>query len=386
MTMRVLMLSKALVVGAYQTKLEEMARQPGLALTVAVPPYWREGAHRLTLQRAHTAGYDLRVLEMALNGHYHMHFYPRLARLIGETRPHLLHIDEEPYNLATLQALVLGRRAGASCLFFTWQNIYRAQRWHLLERYVLGHAHAAIAGNGDALAILRRKGFRRPGVVIPQFGVDPTIYRPLPEARALWRQKLAHLAPAHAFVIGYAGRLVEQKGLRVLLQAVSGLPGEWRLLLLGDGPLRPEIEQTAAALGIAERVTLLPAMPSTDVPAWLNVLDCLVLPSLTRPSWQEQFGRILIEAMACEVAVVGSDSGEIPNVIADAGLTAREGDAAALRAQLARLADPAERRRLGRLGRDRVLRHYTQSSVAMDTCRFYARVADDRAAQSAVND
>ena len=72
-------------------------------------------------------------------------------------------------------------------------------------------------------------------------------------------------------------------------------------------------------------------MPSTEVPAVLRALDVLVLPSLTTPSWKEQFGRVLQEAMACAIPVVGSDSGEIPHVIGDAGLVTPEGDAAALR-------------------------------------------------------
>jgi quercetin dioxygenase-like cupin family protein len=92
------------------------------------------------------------------------------------------------------------------------------------------------------------------------------------------------------------------------------------------------------------------------VPSRLAQLDALVLPSLTRPNWKEQFGRVLVEAMACGVPVVGSDSGEIPRVIGQAGLSFPEGDAGALRASLAELMG-SERRRaeLGARGRIRVL-------------------------------
>ena len=77
------------------------------------------------------------------------------------------------------------------------------------------------------------------------------------------------------------------------------------------------------------------------MPAAAERLDCLALPSLTRPNWKEQFGRVLVEAMACQVPVVGSDSGEIPNLVGDAGLIVPEGDAAALAAALRRLRDDA---------------------------------------------
>ncbi len=376
--MRVLMISKALVVGAYQTKLEEMARLPGLELTVVVPPYWQEGSQRIPLQRAHTTGYELIVLPMALNGHYHLHYYSGLGGVMGRVRPDVIHIDEEPYNLATWQALRLGRLQEARCIFFTWQNLYRPQAWNLAERYTLAHADAAIAGNEEAAAVLRRKGFRRPVAVIPQFGVDPNRYRPDPSARTARAEIISSPVSDETFVIGYLGRLVEQKGLLVLLQAVSSLSGDWRLLLLGDGELRPTIERRAAELGIAQQLTIAPPVPSTEVPRWLNALDCLVLPSLTRPNWKEQFGRVLVEAMACQVPVVGSDSGEIPNVIADAGLVAHEGDAAELGQRLASLmTDPALRQRLAAAGRQRVLARYAQASVARDTYQFYQQVAEN---------
>ncbi len=183
------------------------------------------------------------------------------------------------------------------------------------------------------------------------------------------------LPTANSFVVGYLGRLVEQKGLLVLLQAVAGLGGDWRLLLIGDGPLRPALQEKARQLGIPERATIMPAVPSAQVPLWLNRLDVLVLPSLTRPNWKEQFGRVLVEAMACEIPVVGSDCGEIPHVIGSAGLLAREGDANHLREHLARLmSSPSLRRDLGRQGRQRVLACYTQRHVAQATYRFYQAV------------
>ena len=90
------------------------------------------------------------------------------------------------------------------------------------------------------------------------------------------------------------------------------------------------------------------------MPAYLGQLDVLAVPSRTLPNWKEQFGRVLIEAMACEVAVVGSDSGEIPNVIGSAGLVFPEDDEAALRHHLLTLQKDEEMtRQLGRTGRQR---------------------------------
>jgi glycosyltransferase involved in cell wall biosynthesis len=108
------------------------------------------------------------------------------------------------------------------------------------------------------------------------------------------------------------------------------------------------------------------------MPRVLGGFDVLVLPSRSTPSWVEQFGRVLVEAMACGVPVIGSSSGEIPHVIGDAGLVFPEGDVEALRGQLAMLAaSPEERRRLGELGRQRALAAYTQARIAEATYRVY---------------
>lgn len=369
--MRVLMLSKACVVGEYQRKLEALARQPDVELTCLVPPFWRQGDTRLALERAHTAGYRLAVVPLRFNGHFHFFHFVGLRRWLERVAPDVVHVDEEPYNLASGLALRLAARRGARRLFFTWQNLYRRYPppFSWWERYSLRAAQHALAGSEEAGGVLRRKGYRGPIAVIPQFGVDPTVFQPRPRS------------PRAELLIGYAGRLVEEKGLAVLLQAAAQLDRPWRLEIVGAGPLRNALGQQADALGIGERVSFVPHAPSGAMPALVAQWDVLALPSLTRPNWKEQFGRILVEAMASGVPCVGSDSGEIPHVLGDAGLVVPEGDAGALAAALGRLADdPGLRAELAERGRARVLTHYTHARIAEETCavyrELYARSAD----------
>jgi glycosyltransferase involved in cell wall biosynthesis len=116
-------------------------------------------------------------------------------------------------------------------------------------------------------------------------------------------------------------------------------------------------------------------VPSLDVPRWIAALDCLVLPSRTTQRWKEQFGRVLVEAMATGVPVVGSSSGEIPVVIGDAGRIFSEGDGRALIGELRALAESPElRAELGRRGRERALARYTQEKIVLDTVSFYERI------------
>lgn len=364
--MRVVYVSKALVVGAYQRKLEELVRVPGLELTAIVPATWQEGRTALHLERAHTAGYELIIAPLAFNGQFHLHFYPTLGRLLRRLRPDVLHMDEEPYNLATWHALAAGARTGARSLFFTWQNLSRRYPWPFrrIEQVNYRRAAYALAGNQDAVAVLRGKGYTGPVAVIPQFGVDPELFAPEP------RPDNPH------FTIGYAGRLVPEKGVDVLLRACARLTAAtWEVRLLGDGPTREELAALAAELGIRNRVHFLERLPSTEMAGFYRALDALVLPSVSRPNWVEQFGRVLIEAMACGVPVVGSNCGEIPHVIGDAGLVFPEGEAEALADALAALADdPTRRAALAGRGRARVLAQFTQTQVAAATARVYAEM------------
>lgn len=361
-SLRILMVSKALVVGSYQRKLEEIAAHPDIDLTVIVPPAWKDARGLLRLERDHLQGYRMVVSPVLFNGNFHLHLYTQLARHVNAVRPHILHIDEEPYNLATYHALRLARRAGAKSLFFSWQNIERnyPPPFAWMERSVLRGVDYALVGSREAGEVWRRKGYSGPLAVIPQFGVDPAIFFP-GEQRDRGR-----------FRIGYAGRLVPEKGLDVLIKAVARLRGDWHLTILGDGPQRRELQTLAGILNIGGSIAFEKPLPSTGMPAFYRNLDALALPSQTRPNWKEQFGRVLIEAMASGVPVIGTDSGAIPEVIGEAGVIVPEGDVVALRDALqAIMWDVGLQRRLGEAGRERVLAHFTQRQIAAQTVEVY---------------
>jgi glycosyltransferase involved in cell wall biosynthesis len=360
--MRVLMLSKACIVGIYQRKLEEIARR-GVELLVLVPPSWKDERGETKLERVYTQGYRLEVTPIAFNGNFHLHFYPQFARALHDFRPEIVHIDEEPYNVATWQALHHARRAGAKSLFFSWQNIRRSYPppFNLGERWVLQNVDYALMGTDSAAQVWREKGYAGPLCVIPQFGVDPDLFQPQPRE------------PNQYFTIGYFGRFVEEKGVHILLDALARLDNrDWRLRIIGNGPQRTALEKQAVQLGIAECVQFCDLIPSAQMPAQYAALDAYVLPSLTRPHWKEQFGRVLMEAMASGVPVIGSDSGAIPDVIGDAGLIFPEGDADALAKQLYTLQrDAVLRESLCEKGRARVLNHFTHEQVAQSTIEVY---------------
>lgn len=361
------MVSKACYVAGYRRKLEELASFPNVELMLMVPPYWRFGKKKAPLEPSTDRGYQMVVENPLFNGWHHLHLYPRLSHWVATFRPQILHVDEEPYDLVTYHALRVARRWRAKALFFTWQNIRLGfpPPFSFLERNVLARADAAIAGNQEAARVLREKGFLRPTFVIPQFGVDTAFFRPRDGE------------PGNTFRIGYVGRMVEEKGVFLLLEAVSEMGGPWELHLAGDGPALPRMVRWLSAKGLGDRFEWHGSVPSHQMPEFLSTLDVLVLPSLTRPRWKEQFGRVLVEAMACARPVVGSSSGEIPNVIGDAGLIFPEGNVEELRAHLFRLmGDPSWRRKLGQQGRQRVEERFTQRRVAELTYDVYRHLLE----------
>ena len=204
--MRVLMISKALVAGTSQRKLEEIAKCSGVELTLVTPPYWQsDDGSKQVLERLYTNGYRMIVTPIKLNGNFHLHYYPQLGQIMREVQPEIVHIDEEPYNLATFLAMRLARQHKARALFFTWQNLYRDYPlpFRQFERYNYQHAATALAGNRDATDVLRSKGYQGSIHILPQFGFDTDIYKrrlPLPSRK-----------PDDPFTIGFIGRLKEEK-------------------------------------------------------------------------------------------------------------------------------------------------------------------------------
>ena len=360
--MRVLMVSKALVVGTYQRKLEELASLPNVELLAVIPPEWRESGHSLRYEPLFRRGYQTTLLPMALNGHYHLHFYHGLRALIRRFRPDIIHLDEEPADVVALQCVAFV--GSARLVFFTWQNLLRRvpPPFSLIQRRTFQRASLALCGNRDAVGVLRAKGYAGPTRVIPQFGFDTELFS--------YQAKTCH--PDQSFLIGAAGRLVPEKGMDLLISAAARLDVPWHLEIAGEGPELATLRRQASALGVADRVCFLGRRPSAAMPALLRRWDVLAMPSRSRSNWKEQFGRSAVEAMSCGTPVVVSCSAELPNVVGPAGLTFPEDDAPALQAHLRCLAgSPDLRRQLGEAGRQRVLAHYTQRAVAAATYEAY---------------
>ncbi len=367
--MRVLMISKACVTASYRSKITYMNRSHDVEMGLVVPDHWANLPYE---SDPCDQEYPIFKLPIPFNGKNHFHWYPNLTRIVREFKPDLVHVDEEHYSAVTWQGVRAAQRARIPSLFFTWQNIYKRYPapFSSIEQQVFRLTRGAIAGNQDAEAVLRKKGYTKPVVVIPQFGTDLALFGPR-DRDALRREY--HIQ--QSFVVGYVGRLIAEKGIGDLLQAMEPLlrrNPDVGLLIVGTGPYDATIREWAERTGVKRQLTRVPWVASEAMGDVMNLMDALVLPSRTTVRWKEQFGRVLTEAMASQVVVIGSDSGEIPHVIGDAGLVFPEGRVDQLQDILGRVIDDADiRRQLAQRGPERVRAHFTQEAIADKTVAFY---------------
>jgi glycosyltransferase involved in cell wall biosynthesis len=283
--------------------------------------------------------------------------------MLRETKPDLIYHLGEPSELSSAQVVQTARRVcpQARIVLFSFENVDRQWRGfpQLLrgaaERFVLPRVDMFAACTHTAAAALQRAGVDPSRIRVVYLGSDPERFQPR-EATEL----RTRLCPDDGFLVGYVGRLVPEKGVDVLLHALAALPEECVLCVIGAGACGPELAELAADLGVRNRLQWLGRVDHGAMPEHLSAFDALVLPSRSIPTWQEQYGAVLVEAMLCGTAVVGSSSGAIPEVIGEAGLTFPENDAAALAEVLARLRDDRVlREELGRKGLARARAEFT---------------------------
>jgi glycosyltransferase involved in cell wall biosynthesis len=224
-----------------------------------------------------------------------------------------------------------------------------------MQQYVFRRATSVLAVSRECETTILERGFRGP-IDIFNFGYD--LAPPDDSRRNNLRSKLG----IEGFTVGYVGRFVEEKGIDVLLRAVSKVP-EARAFIAGDGPLSDSLSLLTNELGIRDRVTFSGSLAPSDAIDAIGALDVCVLPSRTRPNWKEQFGRVLVEAMAQGVPVVGSSSGAIPETMGDAGIVFEEDSVDDLAAALRSTLEPSRRAEMIERGLERAKTRYSIDAV-----------------------
>lgn len=365
---RVVRIAHASLTPALRGRERALARCfPQIDLEVVTPPRWYE-----TNVQVETQADDLFPVITArtfISKHIQLFAYDPLPiiEVFRRHKPHIIDMDHEPYSLPCAEIITLRNlfAPNTPIVMQTAQNILKRYPppFSFLERRALREVSAAYMCSETVREVLEAKGFRGPAK-IAYFGVDVDVFR-----RAQWRRN-------EVFTIGFVGRLLPAKGLHVLVEALSGIrSNKWRLLVVGDGSERLANERKLAEYGLLDRCEFTGAVPYEQTPEYFQKLDVLVVPTITTNKIREQFGRVIVEAMAARVPVIGSTCGAIPEVIGDAGLVVPENDPAALAAELRRIMlDRDLQNRLAEAGARRVTENFTWEHAAEQIFSLYRTV------------
>ena len=379
---------RAPVASTYEFLLRRAVELGRLAAVTAVTPTpWAPRV--IAERREHWSAYVRTPSRLVLDG-VTTH-YPRYVQIPGRpfhelgaasmavgTLPLLRRLHRaQPFDVLFAQALfpdgvaavLLGRWLGvpAACLgrgTDVVQGAASAARRRLTAWTVRGAAGIAVVARDLARALREYVPAAAPAVIYN--GIDLERFAPTDRAEARVRVCL----DAHRHVALYVGRLVTGKGIGTLVDAFAQVRRELpdaRLVLLGDGPLRRQVETRVAAARLSDAVRLAGEQPHADVPAWINAADAVVLPSES-----EGFPNVVREALACGRPVVATPVGDVPSIIGpETGALVPVGDAGALaRALVQTLTGRWSPERL----RDAV-RDMTWARNAAETLAFLRRAA-----------
>lgn len=387
--MKAVVISHTYITKLNRRKLQALSRlDRSMQIAVIVPQTWVPGGVQSNIVISATEVDDgVQVIAMpsfSRENQGMMSFGTELLRFLHSFKPEIIQVEQGAKSLAYAQSITLNKLLGlkAKNVFFTWWNLPYRNNFAVrtLERYNLRNTHGLICGNADGLDILRAHGYSGPAIISPQLGVDETLFKP--DDSETVRAELDF--QKNDFVVGFAGRLVPEKGVLTLLKAFQYLVDKapaaksLKLLLVGRGPLKDEIQKIAHSSNL--QVKIQENVPHDEMPRYLRAMDVMVLPSqfmdqqstLTAKGWKEQFGHVLIEAMACATPVIGSDSGEIPKVIMDAGLIFEAENSRALSAAIERImTETGLARTLAEAGRARALQQYTDGVLAQKLYDFW---------------
>ncbi len=380
--MRVLRIAHSSLTPALRQRERAFARRyPDVKLEVVTTERWLEAE-----QMVEAMPDDLFPVSTArryFSKHIQLFAYdPRpIIKAMRRHKPDVIDLSHEPYSVAGAEVLTLCNwfAPHTPIVMQTNQNILHNYpppfRW--LEQRAFRRVDAAYACSETVCEVLRAKGFDKPAPIVT-FGVDTEAFRP---KAASWRR------PDGPLTIGFIGRMLPGKGLNVLASALSKLSGEpWRLLVVGEGPEREGFEKQLREAGLRDRAEFTGAIDFALVPEYFHQLDLMVIPTETTKRIREQFGRVIVEAMASGVPVIGSTCGAIPEVIGDAGLVFPEGDAGALADGIRQLlSDEALRKRIVQAGLDRV-GQFSWERVAEKTYEMYCQVLQKSAKRVASRD
>jgi glycosyltransferase involved in cell wall biosynthesis len=252
---------------------------------------------------------------------------PELPKLLREKQPDIVLCFQEEGTISLCWSLICTKLfcPKAKIGFFSWQNIeIHGEKWHQRLRWnITTHlSDFFLAGSNEIATLFKKAGYPKPIYTQTEIGVSSEIFHQNPSLTFNFKEK-HHLSDE--LVIGFAGRLVEEKGIYDLTAALEDLKDiKIKMIWAGDGKERDHLKQLRA------KDIFLGQLDLSEMVEFYNGIDLLILPSKSTPFWKEQFGLVAAQSLACHTPVIGSNSGAIPEVVGNDDFIFPEGDSKAL--------------------------------------------------------
>ncbi|MEI2401377.1 glycosyltransferase [Niallia taxi] len=331
--MKLLLIWHAGGVESYWKRVEELAKRFDQVLLL-VPEEWNEGGKIVKTNDFQLAeNCNVESGKTIFNFHGATFFYlNNLYSVLKRFKPDIIHLHEEPWSMAAFQTILYTKLLKLKSKIILDSSAITLQKKPLpfswIEKYTYSNIDLAFARNIEGKQILIDRGCTSSINILPN-GVNTDIFKKLDE-REIDEVKINNGIPSNKKIICYMGRIIKEKGIYDFIDAariiINKYKSEYTFLIIGSGPEYSNLKDFINKEKLNEHFIVKEKLNPMEVPSIMNTIDLLVLPSRTMPNWKEQFGRVLVEAMACGIPVLGSSSGGIPEVINDERFVFREGN------------------------------------------------------------
>lgn len=316
MPKQIVVIGHHFVVESYQELIQELSKRfksKSIELTLITPKIYKEKVitHAVTMEGAGFNHIKIRTM-FGKSGRQHAHFYLGIAKVLKNIKPNLIYCMEEPNSIVSVQIAYLAKKIKSPVIF--WSALNQDRKYSDLSlvdirrylypwciNYTFNRSVAINALDCKVDKVIKERGYNHKTFIQNTFGVNGKFFN-------------AKIKKSNGILkVIYVGLLEEYKGVKFLVESVNKLEG-LSLDIVGDGSQFHYLKSISSANiefhGYLEYSEALELMKSSDV---------LVLPSIPCNGYLEQFGRVLIEAMASGLCVIGSNIGGIGNVINDSG-------------------------------------------------------------------
>jgi len=378
--MKILVIGHAYIAPINREKWKILAgKHPDAQIKILIPKVWPANLFKIEagdLSKDNLQNCEFISLDTFKSGNEVLYgfSFSKLIKILKSFKPDIIHVEQGDNAFSYFQIILLSKIfcKKAKFTFFTWVN-WRAKRslkyklfWRFIEKFNLSYSDGAFVGNDDAKIILQEKKFNKPTNVLLQLGVNEKIF-----FTAKKTNKIKN--------IGFIGRLVAEKGIYLLVDAFAKIADkfcDWNLVFVGDGQAKKDLINYVYRNKLEQRVEFKQPVSHEKISLVLGEIEVLVLPSYDTNEWREQFGHVLIEAMACKIPVVGSTGGYISQVIGNSGLVFEQKNKEGLVDCLTKLmGDEKLRKKMGDLGFERFKENYSYEVIADKTYSFWRSLA-----------